>query len=330
MAKRKQNNKRNGKKVQRKNQSNTQIIRQPKTHVLGHSLANKICSVYDPFCPHAHGAKLPGRGSLRSIAATIKFSWNIVQSATEFGTVVICPDKHHLATLLQASATSTASTMAASYTAALSSVTSFYSNVSQVRIVSAGVEYTPIVAATAAKPLLFIQTANDSQGLTSDVIYAGEYFKDPDAKILPNSPFTWVRQAMDARSDDFQDYDPTTGIADEWGTALVISVYPGTSQTIGVAQVTINIEYIPPSTSTMQMVTPRSNVPKEVLSLRDTVADNVGAITPGNTSVFTNMAKKAATKVASVLMQAGVTYATKSLSAGRGAALLMDTAMEVD
>jgi len=245
-------------------------------------LTHQVCGMYNPFCEQAIGAHLPTQGSNRSLTACLRFTQAIGATPNNvqfYAFNLGCAPCHYANAGV---ATPTASTMVSSWTSLNTDVTAFFANVSEYRIVSSGIKFSPILAATAAKPLMTVGIYEDPRTMPGDVFTYGSFAKDPQLRVFPVTDWTYISKPNDARANEFT---PVLAVSpydhvnfNYFRDALVIQLAPDAASTLlGYVEVVFNIKYIPLANSTGPYQMPAPLVPANVklVELRDNVSAKV-------------------------------------------------------
>jgi len=155
-------------------------------------LTHQVCGMYNPFCEQAIGAHLPTQGSNRSLTACLRYTQVISATPTNvqfYAFNLGCASAHYANAGV---ATSTASTMVSSWGLLNADVTAFFANVSEYRIVSSGIQFSPVLAQTAAKPLMYVGIYEDPRTMGGDVFTLGSFAKDPELRVFPITDWTYI------------------------------------------------------------------------------------------------------------------------------------------
>lgn len=122
------------------------------------NLVSKVCSITDPFCQPAWGAKFPDGSNTRTIPFTAQCLYTLTSDSAGFASVLLMPNWNSLLAIPASIDVFGACT----YTVTQTGV-SFPGNVSKYRIVSAGVQLQPIVSPLNASGLVYLRTFSPEQ-----------------------------------------------------------------------------------------------------------------------------------------------------------------------
>lgn len=222
----------------------------PKMRMLGHHVAT--CSVLDPFCVHARGARrMDGMGG-----ATIALPLRGIVTLTGIGTngltrytFVPSPAFSHLTNGYSAAVFTTA----AALTAAPFANTLLTTYAKEVRIISIGIVFRSVMTATTAKGTVIV--TQELQPLYSATINAGSIYGESACfSLAANTEFAWISKPIGPTAHNFIPYATFVDTQSnfDWSSVSVEVAGGDTTSTIPMltAELYYNIEFTIGNTGT--------------------------------------------------------------------------------
>jgi hypothetical protein len=178
-----------------------------------HGLIHKICSLTDPFCPAARGARFPDGNAQRTIGIQAQQFFTV--STNNMGAAAVCfsPQAPYSYGIGNIAAGAVVGTWPATYTESSQGFAAWINSIArQFRVVSFGVEITPITNAMNSTGLLIVQETNDStflgQGFDTTVNTTKTLGDDMESILVPMAqlrPVTWRSRPGGPESRMFND-----------------------------------------------------------------------------------------------------------------------------
>lgn len=292
------------------------VVNPPRTRIAARDV-QRVCSITDPFCSHANGAKLFSNSSARTIAHQLHGRGSLPTDANGNASMLVCPG-YSLFYCVGSVAGSTAT-----YTT-LGGGTAFF-NAATFRIVSWGVKLRKISAPLSTSGMLRVRTFGDKFGTNFANISTSSYNCDSfeDLPLSNANEVCVVGRRLDHTFSKFSSVgatNPTSNVSDwvspGWG-AVQISVDGGPPST-GVVDFEFYVNYevtLADSDNLAQLATPP--VPDHPLA---TAAAN--AVYTASSGIFTSGVKAFASFVERTAAKALTSYV-----GGPGAAAMVALAL---
>lgn len=297
------------------------------------NLVTKVCSLLDPFCNASIGTRFPDGQAGNTISYRVTRLRPIATSgALVNGAFLFCPDPSkffYIAPTLVTSATTTVSmgTTIPGEDTAFSTVLDNFGG--ELRIVSAGARWVPLVAATTAGVPFCLTEINDTQSLVTNpaTSVALEDLTGGTNVVISDSrqPFTFISKRLDMMANNFQDASANNVRSGNWSGLLVTFENAPVDTTLGFFEIVINVEInVKTSTSVLTGLSRFANRPPPaaplVVRAMKSAQEKVSSILPMAGAAVERMLEGAA-RVALTRLVGGP---------GGAAALALANAVEVD
>jgi len=297
------------------------------------SLVKQVCSMLDPFCPEAKGARLPDGGGSRTFTYQSRQVNSLVSGHLgKVGLQIYTPATTSAGYF--GSTTDNASNQVTVMSALLNSdpqLATALASASAARIVSAGIRYWSTQPSTATGGLVVVTVGDDftqlinKSGLTIDptvVSGVGATSMTFDSR----KEFTVVLAPKDTQSNMFQRTTNPTATSNPYYPFEQVAVGFKTAnidETIGFIEYIINYEYEVLSTNGTtwggsvlpNMGTPAPSANPKVMSARDTVAKNLESIYDGGVELLERAVRNRATAAITALADNTTGLITAALAA---------------
>jgi len=275
-------------KPQPKRQKRQQrITRVPVSH---DKMVRAICAVTDPFCPEALGAKWPGIGSAQTLSFQARYLTTVTTGAGGNAFVAFFPWTDKLT-----SATWTTTGVLPAMNTGDATIAASTSNISKIRIVSAGARIWDIASGdTSGGYLIASNQSSYRSALTASSYAPGAVSgRGTNAKIQSRrTPMTWISKPQDDTSRNFAALT-TAGVggADNW-SGVILDFSGGATTAVAIVETVINYEYTIENLANLtNMVQPTrsSTSDSQLPSFVDKVFDRMPAFTAGASDVATRV-----------------------------------------
>lgn len=264
----------------------------------------QTCSVLDPFCPHASGARYPDGNLVPTITYSSRWLQAIATSSTGFNSVVISPDISDYNLMYGAAPTNP------NLTIGDAGLTTVVTNWERARIVSAGAIIHFTYPDTSAKPMVVVSEIQDGSDLNGGaVITALNLSTSSGAKLIPtDQPFFWVCKSTNRDNRVFVQRavaNATTRTREY--NALRIDVNGVAATTYGFVEVFINYEYTATSASSVQTYAakPPAAAPVATKSANDVLGTLGVGQSSASPDIFSQFLADAGAKVVDTMLSVG-------------------------
>jgi len=305
-------NKRNAPRSRKRRQSvRPRRLRPVRSMAISSNLARAVCSLADPFCPAAYGAKYPDSASTKTLAWTMETYAPLFTDANGLGATIISPDP--------AEGFRTATIVGSSVTA-ISAASAYpgYSNFSavpgiQYRIVSMGVHAVSTLAAMNNSGTLGILNVPASSGTVGATVNIGSTQYSANSRVPMNSPggMTSVprNDGQSARLFTYSDPQASPYVrAAGWDIPIVYVAGGPANSTVGQIRVVIHYEFTFASGTVFnQAATPAAQENDALTSGYNFVMRRLTPVIKGGTEQVERLTMAAANSFGQTAFRAGAT-----------------------
>jgi len=280
-------------------------------------LATEICSVTDPFCPHAEGAYSPYGTNQMTIPVTFK-GFSSLTTNTEGNAALLFRASQSTVAFTRKNDLGAVVNIAA-YT---DSAGTFPTFTSEARVISAGIQWHCVVPATAAGgTLAVVPVQNDANIVGGGSISYANLTTTPGTQLTDlRSSGSFVFAPTDLTSREFADTSATTGVytPDSWNAVMLLVSGP-------VSQATINfswyIHYECLINASQGISLGKAVQPKPlVVRAIEALGSNYGGYYEGAKAQVTAQIKAFGSRAAKLLLTKAITYGGNYLMPGAGTA----------
>lgn len=257
----------------------TPKVKKPKSRSIHHKI---LCSITDPFCVHARGAKLPDESTVPSFPWQFKTLFAVgVGGAGQANFIILANNYlgyHTAATTPSASGAITFANFTA-WTGASTATANFQSG----RIVSMGTTIYPTVSMSSAQGYLILK---EIPSFTSGTTFTNGSTETPNCRVVPvvpGRPISFIHRPQGPQSRLFNTFD--SGSIDQEGFSSLHAELIGgpTSGSPLLVEVTVNLEVIPKQDNTVvsKLATPAAPHNPKVMAAQNAVMTKVGGFVEG-------------------------------------------------
>lgn len=293
------------------------------------ALAERVCSIYDPFCPAATGARYPSEFASNTMTYQSRALLPAIAGAAGAYTFAFSPDVNPAGTI----ATNAANvyTFPASFSVSDTNYTTWLASVRNVRVVSAGLRFIPQQAVANASAVFMIGTVADLVPQLGGSSYdIGSILTQcADVEVISSAePFLWTANPRALGAFDLipQTSATTTTRSGNWPAVLVGTTSASASAVLGSFEMIINLEGEPLSKQGTAM-TPA--MARELASPSPLVRNVAESLRARLTGFFSGTAQQFS-KQAEALARKAVVRAISTRFPGLGGALSLTNAVDVD
>lgn len=270
--------------------------------MIPHSLVEKVCSNYDPFCQAARGAKLFDENTAPSLTYSSRDVFPLTTNANGVALVWFNGSPSNT--------WATATVVAGAVTAWTAAQSTFYNNVTLAglarwRTVSGGIRYMTTQAWSTATGHMIVTETTESLDVAVVGQVAGSLTLGPLAHTIPlrDAQFTCVQRQLGMNAKTYKEatsHNP-------YYTGFTVYANGTPSTTIGYIEVVVNYEWIPDASTVYQAFsTPAApNIPlvTNAVATLATGTNNIQMLTDGisATAGFMTQAKQAVHQVTGIV-----------------------------
>jgi len=292
--------------------------------------AEYVCSITDPFCTHAEGAVDPIGSRQFTVPYQIRGKTISGNSGTGLAVNVIRPgaSSTNLYGLAEATTTMTA---AAAYTVSTGAHPSF---VSQTRVVSAGIRWWTVIAATAAGGSITVVPIPDDRDVLDGAAHTfASLANSPDVQFVDvKKPGSYIFSRTDVPlSHEFLDVNTSGSPADNgWDAVALLFEGPASVNQV-VIEWYFNYEGLIDTSQSLRIGAQRPSVPGGAMANSLAVTGYLA----GNREQVLQMLKQQGMRIAKYVGKRALAYGANMMLPGSGNALLLadqaySNAIEVD
>lgn len=276
------------------------------------SLARVLCSITDPFCPAAKGARIPD--GLGGASMALQLRGNIAFSTSATGAQLVCFQAGAPYGWIGATLSTGVWTFASTYNLyAQSGILTTYG--SRYRIVSAGVVLRSTVSMTNAQGYVIVSDGSPPGPSTS--VNAGDiaYPRSQTLSLTQGFQHMWRSTPQGAIARQYQSLLGNTNI-NSGMSALFIEVIGGpASLPVMVAEYFINVEFqLSPDSGVAQMAPPPTRANPAAMSIASKVHESANNLLAGGVEQMEVAVQSAASKAIMAAETAGSDFLTGALS----------------
>jgi len=293
------------------------------------TIAKRVCSIYDPFCPEAAGARYPSQFSQNTIVYQSRFLQSMTTSAAGDSLYLFAPDVNQY--VFAYVNTAAPATFPSTFSASDPNLSSWMGLVKGVRIVSAGIRYMPQQATNIPSSIFTIGTIPDGSVLLgSSITYTSVMSQLTDLEVIgTQDPFVW---SLNPRTENAFDLVSKSNIANNtrsgnWPTFVVAVAGQQANTLVGTFEVIVNYEGEPLGTQGLGYITQTApelaQASPLVREVAEQVRSKVTGFFAGNAQSFGNFVHKTA-------MRSAASFVGGLLGgpAGAGAALMLTNGIQ--
>lgn len=300
----------------------------PQPRRISPSLVSDVCSLTDPFCPHAAGARLPDTNSTKTIGLAIRHKQIVSVDANGKAALLVRASLTNCFTA-HTTITGTAVTTWATATG-VTDETAYTDNLHDYRVVSFGVRCFPVQAPTAQQGAVRMITVSDNAP-ANGYDAGGNLHEAVNDFPLAAPELLWASKPHGNRAAEF---NTTSSSATAWDS-LVIFV-DGATQSAGTdvlaVELYLNIEATPNlGVIGAGLTTPSPASKPALLHARDKVMQDTGGAWMSSVWDFgKRVMSSAATSLANVAVDMIPGFVGGALRGGRRVGRLANGPIEVD
>lgn len=260
--------------------------KQPRRNTGGYNakLVEDLCSVSDPFCEHAYGAKAPDPTRAPTVGYTLKAAGTLVTSASApIDYFFVRASRSSLNYIEIGTGLDTDFPATSSLTESVGSHPDF---IEKTRVVSAGVRLWPVYAMTAVQGLLSVIPINDDKALFDNAVHTlSDLQSTQGSSIGPMKEMQFNLSPLENEASFFQSTSTSGSVAaieQDWSSVLI--ALTGTASTEFMAyEIVIHYEGIVSSTSgsSLGAMSPNSTNSKLVREYMYNMASKWGGLIYG-------------------------------------------------
>lgn len=263
-----------------------------------HKHLHTLCSITDPFCVHARGAKLPDDSTVPTFPWQFKTVFAVITGAAGQNSGIILANNYLGYNSLSVTPNAAGVINAASFNP-WTGASSASANFSSARIVTMGCTFYPTVSMSSAQGYIIF---NEIPKFVTGTNYTDGSTNSPNSRIIavtPGRPISWIARPEGVESRRFYTFD-SASIDQEGFSSLHWEVIGGPgSVTVGIMEVIVNLEVIPKNDNTVvsKLATPSAQHNPKVLTAQNAVMNQVSGFVEGAketvSSVIADAAKSA-------------------------------------